>query len=74
LSRQIIMMRVDLTSRHASQDEILRRYRIRGVPTILFINKDGSEEANLRIESYVDKALFLSKAKEHLKKNVAIQK
>jgi len=74
LSRQIMMMRVDLTTRHASQDEILGRYRIRGVPTILFINKDGSEEVSLRIESYVDKSRFFSKVREHLKKNTTIHK
>ncbi len=69
LTRQIVMMRVDLTKRHASQDDILRRHRIRGVPTVLFINRDGSEQDNLRIESYVDKSRFLSKVKKHLKKN-----
>lgn len=72
VSRQIMMVRVDLTSRHASQDEILRHYRIRGVPTILFINKDGSEDLSLRIESYVDKSGFLSRAREHLKKNAEV--
>ena len=47
-----LMMRVDLTSRHPRQKEILRRYRIRGVPTIVFINGRGDEERGLRIETY----------------------
>ena len=73
LSGQIKMMRLDLTARHALQDEILMRYRVRGVPTILFINNDGSENATLRIESYVDKTLLLAKIRVHLKKNLAVQ-
>jgi thiol:disulfide interchange protein DsbD len=52
LSRGLVPVRVDLTRSHPQQGEILKRYQVRGVPTILFINRRGQEERDLRIESY----------------------
>lgn len=61
LSRNFVTMRVDLTRRHPEQKEILGRYRIRGVPTVVFINMQGKEEKNLRIESFVDRKTMLQR-------------
>lgn len=60
LSKNFVMMRLDLTKKHAFQDEILKRYQVIGVPTIIFLNKDGVEEKDLRVESLVGKLEFLS--------------
>jgi len=59
LSKKFVMMRLDLTVKQPSQDKILERHHIIGVPTIIFINKDGKEEKKLRVESQVDKDKFL---------------
>ncbi|MFH1480346.1 MAG: cytochrome c biogenesis protein CcdA, partial [Pseudomonadota bacterium] len=61
LSRQFVTVRVDLTRRQRFQEEILRRYGVRGVPTVLFLNREGVEEKGLRIESLVGKSEFLDK-------------
>jgi len=39
----------------------MKRYHIRGVPTIIFIDRDGQEENDLRIESYVDNTELLNR-------------
>jgi len=61
LSRDFITMRLDLTRRQAYQEEVLRRYSVRGVPTIIFFTRHGVEERGLRIESYADRSEFLSR-------------
>lgn len=53
LSNRFSPVRVDLTHRHPDQEALLKRYRIRGVPTILFLDPGGAELKDLRIESYV---------------------
>ena len=66
LSEKFVAMHFDLTKRQASQDEILERYQVIGVPTIIFINKDGKEERKLRVSSLVGKSEFLSAMKQVL--------
>jgi thiol:disulfide interchange protein DsbD len=63
LSRQVIPIRVDLTTRHPQQDELQRRYNIWGVPTIIFIDKDGIVKEDLRIESFVGRDEVISRMK-----------
>ncbi|MCP4577501.1 MAG: thioredoxin fold domain-containing protein [Deltaproteobacteria bacterium] len=53
LSKRFVNLRVDLTKRHPRQEILQKRYRIRGVPTVLFISGKGEEEKSLRIEEYV---------------------
>jgi len=53
LSERFVNLRVDLTKQHPQQALLQKRYRIRGVPTVLFINRKGLEEKPFRIESYV---------------------
>ncbi len=68
LSRQFLTVRLDLTRRQPHQDEILRRYSIKGVPTILFFNTEGKEVTSLRVEEYMDKKEILEKMKKLLGK------
>jgi thiol:disulfide interchange protein DsbD len=63
LSRRFVTLRVDLTVLHPRQKEILERYGVKGVPTVIFINKEGVEEKSLRIQSLVDTSEFLEKMK-----------
>lgn len=53
LSQQFVTLRADLTGRHPYQEELLKAYKIMGVPSIIFINESGVEEKALRIEEYV---------------------
>ncbi|MGD2126016.1 MAG: cytochrome c biogenesis protein CcdA, partial [Desulfobacteraceae bacterium] len=41
LSRNFTTVRLDLTRRHPFQDEVLKRYGVRGVPTVIFLNTEG---------------------------------
>ena len=63
LSRRFVAVRLDLTQRHPDQEKILGRYQVQGVPTIIFMNRDGQEEKDLRIEEIVDKPQFLKRMK-----------
>ena len=74
LSRHFITLRLDLTHRQPSQDEVLKQFNVRGVPTLVFLNSEGFEEKNLRVESYVDKSVFLNKMKLLLEKSPPFQK
>jgi thiol:disulfide interchange protein len=51
---------VGLTKQQPFQEKILKEYQVAGVPTIVFIGKDGKEERKLRVESKVGKDEFLS--------------
>ena len=64
LSNNFQNIRVDLTKRHPEQDLLLKRYQVRGVPTVLFFNGKGAEEKGLRIESYVDKGEMLKRMRQ----------
>ncbi len=66
LQRKFVMLRVDLTSRHPDQDMLVRRYNVRGVPTVVFISRQGKELSELRVESYVDRKEFLQRMKKAL--------
>jgi thiol:disulfide interchange protein DsbD len=68
LSSHFLTMRVDLTVLHPRQKKILERYGVRGVPTVLFINKEGVEEKSLRVQYLVDKSDFLERMKTLLAK------
>ncbi len=64
LSGRFVNLRVDLTKRHPRQDTLLKQYGIRGVPTVLFIDKHGKEEESSRIEAYVGSGEMI----DHMKK------
>lgn len=67
LSKDILCIRMDLTRKQPFQEEILKRYHVRGVPTIIFIDRDGKEENDLRIESYVGNTELLHRMTSLLK-------
>jgi thiol:disulfide interchange protein DsbD len=70
LSKNILCIRLDLTHKQSFQDEIMKSYQAWGVPTIIFIDKEGKEEKGLRIESYVDNAELLNRMKSLLQSQV----
>ncbi|MBW2204228.1 MAG: thioredoxin family protein, partial [Deltaproteobacteria bacterium] len=67
LSKNFQNIRLDLTKRHPEQDLLLKRYQVRGVPTVIFFNRKGAEEKGLRIESYVDKDDMLKRMRQMIR-------
>ncbi|OPX34425.1 MAG: hypothetical protein B1H11_10960 [Desulfobacteraceae bacterium 4484_190.1] len=63
LCRQFTTIRVDLTTRKPFQKELQRRYNIRGVPTIIFLDSNGIEEKRLRVTSFVSRNGILERMK-----------
>lgn len=68
LISQFMALRLDLTRRKPHQDEIMSRYKVKGVPTILFFDSNGKEVKSLRLEEYADKKEFLKRLKKLLPK------
>lgn len=66
LSEEALMMRLDVTRRNPAQDELIKKYGIKGVPTILFFNSAGVEQEELRAEAYLDKGEFLARFRKIL--------
>ncbi len=67
LSKNFVNLRVDLTKEHPEQKTLQTRYRIRGVPTILFFDRKGKEVKSLRIESYVSGNEMVKRMKRLMK-------
>ncbi|MBW1702252.1 MAG: thioredoxin family protein [Deltaproteobacteria bacterium] len=64
LSQSFVNVQVDMTKRHPQHEELRKRYQVRGVPTIIFINRRGIEEKRLRIESFVGRDEVLNRMKQ----------
>jgi thiol:disulfide interchange protein DsbD len=60
LSRQFTMLKVDLTQADDSFSQNLRKkFSIKGVPTLVFLNAHGQELTELRIVGFLEKKEFL---------------
>jgi thiol:disulfide interchange protein DsbD len=73
LSQNLITMRLDLTRHQPFQDEILEQYGVRGVPTVIFLNREGKEEKDLRVETYVGRREFLDRMRKHLGSSATVR-
>jgi thiol:disulfide interchange protein DsbD len=73
LSHNFITVRLDLTRKKPFQKEVLRKYRIRGVPTAIFFNREGVEEKRLRTEGLVEKSEFLENMRWLLERTTTSQ-
>jgi thiol:disulfide interchange protein DsbD len=61
MSRKFAMLKVDLTSsRNPETERWKRKYQIKGVPTLVLLNPDGSEAKELRLVGFVKKEKLLS--------------
>jgi len=63
LSSRFSMIRVDLTRWRPSHESLQRRWGIRGVPTIVFLDKSGRELSEFRVESYIPADEMISRMK-----------
>ncbi|MCB0328304.1 MAG: thioredoxin family protein [Bdellovibrionales bacterium] len=64
LGRQVVTARLDFTSDTPQSDELSARYKVVGLPCILFLNEDGTEIPNTRISGFLSPEDFL----KHLEK------
>lgn len=66
LSRNFIISRVNLTLQGRRQARLIKRFGIRGVPTVIFFDQEGKEIRDLRLEHYEDKREFLNRMEKAL--------
>ena len=71
LSKNFLSVRVDLTKRKPYQEDLIRVYRIVGVPALIFLDYKGKEIRGLRIESLVSKNELVGKMRAALEKKKA---
>jgi thiol:disulfide interchange protein DsbD len=50
LCQNVVTLRLDLTKSKPFHEELLRKYQVRGIPTLVFLNGEGAEEEELRIK------------------------
>ncbi|MCP4682097.1 MAG: thioredoxin fold domain-containing protein [Desulfobacterales bacterium] len=64
LGKHFVAVKVDLTKRHQLGEEVRKQYKVIGVPTLVFINRQGLEKRALRVESFVGKEEILKRMKK----------
>jgi len=66
-SRRFVMLKVDLTAEGDPATEAIKeRYRVRGVPTFVFLRPDGVEMSSLRGTGFETAPVFLDKMDQAL--------
>ena len=66
LSEATVPLKVDLTAIGENEAAIKKRFNIRGVPTIIFIDGSGEERSELRVTGFVDSNEFTKRLKSLL--------
>jgi thiol:disulfide interchange protein DsbD len=67
-AKQFLTLRVDLThSTHPKNRSLMERYRIKGVPTVVFLDQRGKEIENLRFYEVIKPVEFSKKMEIALK-------
>ncbi len=57
---EFVMVKVDLTKKdRQSYDHLLRKYKVKGVPTVVFLDPSGRERNDLRVVDYIEPNEFL---------------
>ena len=67
MSRKFVMLKADLTSsKNLETERLKRRYQIKGVPTLVLLNPDGSEAKAQRLVGFVKKEKLLVRMEQVL--------
>ena len=54
-AKDFTLIQVDLTERNdPTHEALIEKYKISGVPTIIFLDKRGSERRDLRVKEYLN--------------------
>jgi thiol:disulfide interchange protein DsbD len=64
-ARDFVMIKVDLTRRGTPGAEgLLEKFEVKGVPTVVFLNREGQERRDLRLVDYLPPDQFLIRMAE----------
>ncbi len=64
-ARDFVMIKVDLTRRGTPATErLLEKFEVKGVPTVVFLNRQGQERRDLRLVDYLPPDQFLIRMAE----------
>ncbi len=67
-----VMIKVDLTrGGDPVHEQLVARYGVKGVPTVVFLDAKGEEREDLRLVDYLPPDRFLLRMKEALRQNVS---
>ena len=56
------MLKVDLTQKgNPVYDRLLSQYAVKGVPTVIFLDQQGRERSDLRVNDYLPPEQMLSR-------------
>ncbi len=65
-----VMIKIDLTRKgDPGEERLLSRYGVRGVPTVVFLDRRGQERSDLRLLDYLPPEQFLFRMSEVWRKN-----
>ncbi|MBW1812668.1 MAG: hypothetical protein JRJ39_03030 [Deltaproteobacteria bacterium] len=60
-----IMIKIDLTRKgNPENDRLLQKFKVKGVPTVVFLDKKGKERRDLRLVDFLPPAQFLVRMAE----------
>lgn len=63
--RDFVTLQVDMTTgKDEVADEAYERFKVRGLPTVVFIGRDGKERQDLRLEGFEAPEAFLERLKQ----------
>jgi len=66
--QDFIMIKVDLTRKgNADNERLLQKYKVKGVPTIVFLDRQGKERRDLRLVDFLPADQFLVRMAENKK-------
>jgi len=64
-AREFVMIKVDLTRRgNPAAERLLSKFEVKGVPTVVFLNRKGQERRDLRVVDYLPPDQFLVRMAE----------
>ncbi len=70
ISRKFIMLKVDLTTtNHPLYEKLRNKFKIKGVPTLVLLNADGSEVRDARVVGFIKAEGLLNKMKKVMELN-----
>jgi len=63
--RDFIMVKIDLTRKGIPvHEQLLKKYEVKGVPTVIFLDYQGYEQRNLRVVDFMPADQFLIRMAE----------
>jgi len=63
----LIMVKVDLTRKSEVHKRLLQRFEIKGVPTVVFLDREGGERPDLRLVDFLPADQFILRMTEIMK-------